>query len=422
MKRFGIFPIASLIAVVVLSACSGIASVEEDIPAAKYGPQYTQQEHQQQTFDALWANLTENYIYADSAKVDWDTLYSEYSARIKEGLTNDQFNELMDELVGDLPAGALSYQSRKQRVEADAAAGDVDTYEGIGAFIGFQAEEEPHVVILGVIEGSPAEDAGIKPHDSIYAIDGNPVLLEEGINVVERIRGPAGSSVQLNVQTPGSPRRTIDVTRAQLISAGKVEAKVITDTSYGYILFPPIGYDGMVDDVLNNLDAFTTNRELKGLILDLRVAGSARGWPLEELLTLFHKGNAGEFYNSAEQQQTVTVEGQDLYTSQSVPLIILVGEHTSGFPEIFAASLQAGKRATIIGEATPGDIETTTSFYLPDGSRVFIETISFRLPNGAEPGNTGVQPDIKLDQGWDDVQLDNDPIINQAVELLGTDK
>ena len=130
----------------------------------------------------------------------------------------------------------------------------------------------------------------------------------------------------------------------------------------------------------------------------------------------------GEFYNSAEAEQSVSVEGQDYYTSQSVPMIILVGSHTSGFPEIFAASLQAESRAVIVGDITPGEIETTSSFYLPDGSRVFVETTSFRLPNGTELGSTGVQPDILLDEGWDDILPTNDPVLEQAIETLGVDE
>jgi carboxyl-terminal processing protease len=422
MKKISLFFTILLSSGLLLTACAGLGGEQETPNETKYGPKFSPQEHQMRTFDALWENLTTNYIYADSENVEWDALHEKYSARIGEGLTGDEFTQLMVELSGDLPAGAMIYQSRADRIEADTTTGDGSTYQGIGAFIGFQAEEEPHIVILGVIEGSPAEKAGIKPHDSIYAIDGSPVLLEEGISVVERIRGPAGSSVVLNVQTPGSPKRTIEVKRATLTSTGTLETHQIDEQSYGYILFPPLSYEGLMDDVLASMESFTTNKELKGLILDLRVAGSSRGWPLEELLALFHDGAVGEFYNSANQEQSVTVTGQDQYSSQSVPLIILVGSHTNGFPEIFAASLQANNRATVVGEATPGEIETTTSFYLPDGSRLFVETTSFRLPNGIDVGSTGVEPNVQLDAGWDDVLPNNDPVLDQAVEILGTEK
>jgi len=76
------------------------------------------------------------------------------------------------------------------------------------------------------------------------------------------------------------------------------------------------------------------------------------------------------------------------------------------------------ERAIVIGEATPGSIETTTSFYLPDGSQVFIATTSFALPNGEEVGTTGVTPDIPIEAGWDEILPDNDPVLDRAIEYL----
>src|SRR5262245_30478823 len=75
------------------SACAGASGADEETTDATYGAAYTPQEHQQRTFNALWEHFTENYIYADTSDVDWDALYEEYSGRIGEGLTNEQFTE-----------------------------------------------------------------------------------------------------------------------------------------------------------------------------------------------------------------------------------------------------------------------------------------------------------------------------------------
>ncbi len=421
MKQKTIFLLSLvLVTSILLSACAGLIAPEETAVEGEYGPQYTPLEHQRRTFDALWKIFSENYIYFETADVDWDAVREEYTARIDAELTNDEFISLLRDLEGDLPTGALTYQSRAERIESDIE--DFSTYEGIGAFIGFKAEEVPHIVVLDVMEGSPAEKAGIKPHDSIFEIDGNPVLLEEGIDVVERVRGPAGSTVTLSVRTPGTAERIIEVTRAELVSRGKLEARQLEDSAYGYILFPPISYEGLLEEFLVNMQTFTTNQQLEGLILDLRIASSSGGWPLEELLTLFHDGAVGDFYNSAQQKQSLVVEGQDVFGSQSVPLIVLIGQNTSGFPEILAAALQEDERAIVIGETTPGAVETTTAFYLPDGSRVFIETTSFRLPNGDEIGLGGVQPQFQIEAGWDEVIPTDDPVLEKAIEILGTEK
>ena len=415
-KKLSFLPALMLLISVLLSACSGLLQLEDEPVAGEYGPSYSIQEHQTRTFDALWKHIEDSYIYFETADVNWEEMYDQYVQKINAGLTAEEFTAMLKGLETDLPAGSVTYQSRAERIEADIA--DATTYDGIGAFVGFQETEVPHVVILAVIDGSPAEAAGLQAHDSIFGIDGSPVLLEEGLSAVDRIRGPAGSSVTLNVQSPGKPERTVDVERAKVSSTGKLEAYNITGTDYGYLLFPPIGYTGLDQDVFSSLQTMTANRELKGLILDLRIANSSRGWPLETLFTMFHDGPVAELYNR-QQEEVVEVQGQDILGSQTVPLVVLVGKNTIGFPEILAGSLQMYERALIVGEPTPGQVETQSSVFLPDGSRIFVESTSFRLPNGDQIGDTGVMPDFQIAVGWDEILPTDDPVVDKAVDLLG---
>lgn len=398
-----------------LSGCAGLIPLEDEPVAGEFGPQRSLQEVQSDTFAALWKGLEDSYIYYETAGVDWDALRTKYRSRIDAGLSTEQFTGLMGELAEELPAGSLAYESRAERIERETA--DTSTYEGIGAFVGFIEEPEPHIVLLDVMDGSPAEQAGLKAHDSIFEIDGSPVLLEEGLSAIDRVRGPAGTTVTLAIQSPGSQQRSVEVKRGKLASTGKLEAQTIRDTNYGYLLFPPIGYETLADEVYQSLQQLTANRTLDGLILDLRIAGSSRGWPLETLSAMFADGELGEFYNR-ENKQVIRVKGQNLLGSQEVPLVVLVGKNTTGLPEILAAGLQGQDRAAVIGETTPGAIETTTSFYLPDGSQAFIESTSFRLPNGDELGNTGVVPDISVEAGWDEILPSQDPVLDRALEYL----
>ena len=414
-RRSGFLTILILSLSFVLSACIGLIPLEEEPTTGDFGPRLSPQEQQTKTFEALWKDLEENYIYYETAGVDWDALHDKYVGRIETGLSSDEFTALMQDLQTELPEGSLAYQSRAERIERETA--DSSTYEGIGAFVGFSEKPQPHIVLLDVIDGSPAERAGLKAHDSIFEIDGSPILLEEGLGAVDRVRGPAGSSVTLGIQSPGSPQRSVEVQRGKLVSAGKLESSTVQGTNYGYLLFPPISSATLAEEVTQSLQTLSGNRKLDGLILDLRIANSSRGWPLEELSNMFYNGVMGEFYNRANKQQ-IQVKGQDIHGSQDVPLVILVGENTTGLPEVFAASLQMHKRAKVIGETTPGAVETTTSFYLPDGSEAFIETTSFVLPNGEEVGSTGVVPDIPMEIGWDEVLPNRDPVLDRAIEIL----
>lgn len=418
-KRAVLLPSLILILSFVLSACMGLIPLDNEPATGNFGPKTSLQQQQTKTFEVLWKDLKDNYIYFDTAKVDWTALHTKYLDQINSGLTTDQFTELMKGLETDLPQGSLQYISRTDRIEADTT--DTSTYEGIGAFVGFLQEPEPHIVLLAVIDGSPAEKAGLKAHDSILQIDGNPINLKEGLSAINRVRGPAGTSVTLSIQSPGKPERSIEVKRGKLTSTDRLEAQNIPGTNYGYLLFPPIGYDTLSGDVLKNLQTLASNQKLDGLILDLRIASSSGGWPLQELYTLFGDGTLGEFYDR-NNKQMVQVKGQDVLNSQKMPLVVLVGKNTTGFPEIFAASLQSHKRAVLVGETTPGSVETGTSFYLPDGSEAFIETTSFRLSDGKDIGGTGVKPDITVDAGWDEILPNNDPVLDRAIEYLDKQK
>jgi carboxyl-terminal processing protease len=414
-KKAQFIPLSILILSLFLSACMGLIPLEQEPVVGDFGPQTSLQEQQAETFEKLWKHLADNYIYFESSDVNWDALHDKYLQRLKAGLTQEEFSALLEELQAELPEGSLGYRSRTERIEADMA--DASSYEGIGAFVGFNDEPQPHIVLLDVIEGSPAEQAGLKAHDSILEIDGSPVLLEEGLAAVDRVRGPAGSSVTLSIQSPGEPSRSVEVKRGKLSSTGRLEAYNLNGTNYGYLLFPPVGYDTLDADIVKSLQAFTTNRKLEGLILDLRIASSTRGWPLEAVYTMFYDGEMGEFYTRND-KQAVQVKGEDVSGSQKVPLVVLVGQNTSGTPEILAASLQAHQRATVIGEKTPGSIEGATSYYLPDGSELFIQTTSFILPNGVELGTQGVLPDVPVAAGWDEIRPNSDPVLDQAIEQL----
>ena len=53
-----------------------------------------------------------------------------------------------------------------------------------------------------------------------------------------------------------------EVKRARLTSTGVLEAHEIADTNFAYMLFPPVSYSTLMEDVAENLRAFTTNQTL----------------------------------------------------------------------------------------------------------------------------------------------------------------
>ena len=109
----------------------------------------------------------------------------------------------------------LSPEAAQQSVE------ESSTVEGIGAVVragetGDNGEigdacpllgPECRMVIVSVIEGSPAEKRRILPGDITVAVDGEPVAGHTVDEIVEAVRGPAGTEVALLSGAAGTHRR-----------------------------------------------------------------------------------------------------------------------------------------------------------------------------------------------------------------------
>ena len=401
---------------VIQLACSSLSPIADEPVevTVPLGPQVTETEQQTAVLESMLSQIDANYIYQNNSSVDLKALRTKYQAKIDKGLTSVEFNELMKQFEAEFPTGDIVYATREERIENDTAASLVG-YGGIGAFVNFQAEDEPHVVILDIIPGSPAEKAGLKAHDSIYAVNGDPVLLEEGADVVQRIRGEAGTKVVLTVKTPGKSERDVEVTRAQITGTRGVIAEEIPNTDIGYIRFPTVGSATNASEVLDAIETFAKNSNLKGIVLDLRISGGNSNFPLEDMLTLFLNDLSIDVY-SLDKTNSFPIEGQDISGSQTIPLAVLVGENTNGTVEIFAAAIQEKGRGIVIGSNSAGGIEALSSFALPNGGQILIASASFRVGENERLGIDGVIPEVRVEAQWDDIIASEDPVIQQAIQ------
>lgn len=413
------------VAAILLAACSGAsdgaAQPENQLEAAGEEERATAAESalsvQLRTFDLLIESLRGNYVYGTQRGIDWSDLESRYRTKVLGLRQPDDFPKLIGDLIRELPPDAARWESRQQRIDVQSS--DSLNYEGIGTYIAFRPSPVPRVILLSVMRGSPAESAGLQDHDSVLAVDGTPVRIDEGPDVATRIRGPAGSVVVLMVQSPRSAPRLVPVTRGRVNLSGvfnRVRTRLLPGTNVGYLLFPRQSDAQTATDVQESLLQLTAQAPLRGLVLDLRIAGFGASWPLGELLTLFADGNLGSVY-FAEGEQPIIITGRDLAGSQTLPLAILVGPDTEGRAEIFAAGLQSVRRGSVFGQRTGGDIEESVVVQLPDGSRLFVQASSYRSAAGNELGG-GVSPNVPVRGDWDSVTEEQDGVRDAAVGSL----
>lgn len=395
--------------------CSAVTSLSAT-PMPTAAPTLSVTERHLSVFETIWEAVRDQYVRTDYDGVNWEAIGETYRAQVTTGLSEADFADAMRTMLGELPLGQATYQTRAERLEAETSA--TSTYQGIGAFISFRETPEPHVVILSVIQDSPAELAGLQAHDSIYLIDGAAIGADEANTVVNRIRGPADSSVTLTVETPGENRREVVVPRGRITAVDFLRGRYDADLEIAYYRLPVTTTSRDAELIAQDLADIPAEVNLRGIILDLRVArNSGAAWPLAELLALFGNGELGEFYGRAS-VDPLTITGQAVGQSQTAPLILLVGPDTEGSPEIFAGALRGARRAVLIGLPTSGEVQGFSEIPLPDGSRLFLATSSFRTPDGIDLATSGLQPDIQVNSDWDQITNESDPALEAALDLL----
>lgn len=104
------------------------------------------------------------------------------------------------------------------------------SYAGIGVYI---SKADEGVFIAGVIDGSPASEAGLQRGDVIMAIDGQPTAGMELEDVSLSIRGPENTSVVLTIRRDGADRDMTLIRRN--IHMKTAAGEMIEGTDIGYI-------------------------------------------------------------------------------------------------------------------------------------------------------------------------------------------
>ena len=268
------------------------------------------------------------------------------------------------------------------------------TYVGIGVTLESEDEE---VVVVSSVEGSPADEAGMESGDVVVAVDGESVREEDLSEVVEKIRGPEGTEVELTVLR-GDEERVFDLERAE------IETPVAS-----WVLIPG-------SDVAHvHLTSFTNDsaEKLWRALEEARTTGARR-------LILYLRDNPGGDLDQAEkmagyflepgsviyirrdasgEREEIKVEGGEDGTG--VPVAVLVNEGSASSSEILAGALRDNDRASVIGETTFGTGTVLSEFTLRDGSAILLGVAEWLTPDGDFIRETGIVPEVKVKLGED---------------------
>lgn len=374
---------------------------------------------QLEVLNELWRVVDQNYVDPTRTGSDWVAVRTRYRQAVQAGVSEEDFYLLLNLMVNELGDDHSFVESPAEVKEAEAALEGQNDYGGVGALMVGVVETKRLVVIVPWPD-SPADRAGIRPHDQIIAADGKVPVDEDGAARVDLIRGPEGTSVTLTVERPGGERRDIVVVRERITGPTPVDICMIPNTRVLYVSLVTL-FDRMVDDQIRTaLEGVAAEGPLDGLVLDNRNNDGGAGDVLESILAFFVSGKVGEF-RSPDGTRPLDIDPVDIAGSQTIPLVVLVGFDTASYGEVLSGVLQAEGRAKVVGDTSPGNVETLHGYELSDGSMAWIARETFEATRGTYGPweDTGIVPDRMVPGRWDLFNEANDPALPVALELLG---
>ncbi len=263
-------------------------------------------------------------------------------------------------------------------------------FEGIGAIVDMR---DGRATIVTPFDGSPAQKAGVKPDDVILKVDGKDVSGQSLNQIVDQIKGPAGTKVTITLQDPNTgASRDVTITRAK-IQIHNVTWHMLPGTTLAHVRVAAFS-DGVSDDLKKALQEAKA-QGATGIILDLR---NDPGGLLSEAVSVASQflsdGNVMLEKNAQGETNPLPVEKGGVATD--IPMVVLINNGTASAAEIVSGALQDAKRATLIGETTFGTGTVLKEFPLSDGSSLLLATDEWLTPNGKSFWHKGIQPDIQV--------------------------
>lgn len=303
------------------------------------------------------------------------------------------------------------------------------SYEGIGASLQLT---DDYVTVIDVIAGGPAAVSGkLAANDRITAVgEGKTGELVDVIgwrldDVVQKIRGPGGTVVRLQLlpagAAPGTAQKVVEFTRNRVSLEAQASHKAMrTVTRNGRevkigIITVPSFYQDYDASRAGAKDFRSTTRDVQRLIGELRKDGA-------EALIMDLRANGGGYLPEAESLTGLFIDrgpvvqlrdttgrievddDPDPAIFYSGPLIVLVDRFSASASEIFAGAIQDYGRGLIIGQQTYGKGTVQNAHPLnytifgrkPELGQLNVTIGKYYRVTGESTQDRGVTPDIAI--------------------------
>ena len=380
-------------------------------------------------FDEVWETVRERYYDAKLGGIDWAGQRDDFREKSAAAQNSTELYRVLREMLGNL-------KDSHTRVFAPGEDANWVAPRIISINVAVR-EVENQLIITRVEKNTAAEKTGIRPGDLLKSVDGvaatdffdkrlaetsgaSTAAINRLQTAAKLFEGEVGSSVRICWQRERAKERCANLLREWRTVKSDVRIK----KENGILI---VGFDVFtIETVSRVLGALRQHRDnLRGIVLDLRANRGGVTEASVDLASVFlpEKTTIGNFYDRAgrvaqeaeTRQSPIFIVNSEKVTK--TPLVILTGTATASAAEIFVAALKNASRARVIGAQTCGCVLAVRRQHtLPDGGKLEISELDFRLANGDRLEGVGIAPDETLNLTRSDVRAGRDAALEKALE------
>ena len=362
-------------------------------------------------FNTVYKEEKERFYSKKMHGVDWEKLTTEYRKFLPYINNNNDFSEMLSELLGELN---VSHTGSGYR-----APGAEDKTAELGLFVSKNGDKKG-LKIDEIIVNGPFDNfkSKAKAGDVIEKIDGEEIL--PGTDYFPMLEGKTGKNTLVSLYSPASGQRWDEVIKPigasaltellynRWIKQREAEVERLSGGRLGYVHVRSMGDESFRNVYSKALGKFN---QKDGIVVDIRYNGGGR---LHEDLEVFLSG---------KKYLTQEIRGKDYCDMPSrrwtKPSVMLITEadysNAHGSPWVYK-TMKIGK---LVGMPVPGTMTSVNWVTLQDPTLYFgIPVIGYRTAQGTYLENDQLEPDVKAPLDLIKAQSGADTQLETAVKEL----
>lgn len=340
----------------------------------------------------------------------WDLIHDEYLQQPVDDqkLLQGAIRGMVDALGDPFSAYMDPDEYREQNMPLEGE------YTGIGAWVDVSGE---WLVVISPMPGSPAEKAGLKPNDIIFAVDGQDMTGVDPSLVQKKLLGPDGTRITLSIKRENQEIFEVNLLRA-VIKVPSIVYEILPDSiGYIHLMQFSLNSDKEMRATLEKL----ISEKIKGIILDLRNNSGGYVHVAVNITSEFITRGPVliEEYGDGHREEYDLLPGG---IAVDIPLVVLVNEGSASAAEILAGALQDYERAKLVGSVTFGKgLIQAWPELTGDNGAIRLSIARWLTPLGRQIHLNGLTPDFPVSLTDDDVNNNKDTQLMKAIEIIKND-